>query len=113
LGTTIVQGEARVSTVEHLLSAFAGLGIDNAIVEVNAGPSLLMHLRPRRAAMNHLIARFDGAHPGVWDSDQVLSLGRSPAWFARKFPDDPQAPVRQLVIDQLVGEPSAALRSVA
>jgi len=36
LGTTIVQGEARVSTVEHLLSAFAGLGIDNAIVEVNA-----------------------------------------------------------------------------
>ncbi len=36
LGTTLVRGEARVSTVEHLLSAFAGLGIDNAVVEVSA-----------------------------------------------------------------------------
>jgi len=36
LGTTLVRGTAKVSTVEHLLSAFAGLGIDNAIVEVTA-----------------------------------------------------------------------------
>jgi len=36
LGTTLVQGEAKVSTVEHLLSAFAGLGIDNARIELNA-----------------------------------------------------------------------------
>ena len=37
LGTTLVgKGEARVSTVEHLLSAFAGLGIDNAVVELSA-----------------------------------------------------------------------------
>ncbi len=36
LGTTLVRGSAKVSTVEHLLSAFAGLGIDNAIVEVTA-----------------------------------------------------------------------------
>jgi UDP-3-O-[3-hydroxymyristoyl] N-acetylglucosamine deacetylase len=36
LGTTIMEGEVRVSTVEHLLSAFAGLGIDNALVELNA-----------------------------------------------------------------------------
>ncbi len=36
LGTTLGKGEARVSTVEHLLSAFAGLGIDNAVVEVSA-----------------------------------------------------------------------------
>src|SRR3974390_2571099 len=36
LGTTLVHGEARVSTVEHLLSALAGLGIDNAVVEVSA-----------------------------------------------------------------------------
>jgi UDP-3-O-[3-hydroxymyristoyl] N-acetylglucosamine deacetylase len=39
LGTTLVEGEAKVSTVEHLLSAFAGLGIDNAIVEVS-GPEV-------------------------------------------------------------------------
>ncbi|MEP7312108.1 MAG: UDP-3-O-acyl-N-acetylglucosamine deacetylase [Pseudomonadota bacterium] len=36
LGTTLINGEAKVSTVEHLLSAFAGLGIDNALVEVSA-----------------------------------------------------------------------------
>jgi len=36
LGTSLFNGEVRVSTVEHLLSAFAGLGIDNAIVEVSA-----------------------------------------------------------------------------
>jgi len=36
LGTTLVNGEARISTVEHLLSAFAGLGIDNACIEVSA-----------------------------------------------------------------------------
>jgi UDP-3-O-[3-hydroxymyristoyl] N-acetylglucosamine deacetylase len=36
LGTSLIKGNARVSTVEHLLSAFAGLGIDNAYVEVNA-----------------------------------------------------------------------------
>jgi UDP-3-O-[3-hydroxymyristoyl] N-acetylglucosamine deacetylase len=31
-----VQGDVKVSTVEHLLSAFAGLGIDNAYVELSA-----------------------------------------------------------------------------
>jgi UDP-3-O-[3-hydroxymyristoyl] N-acetylglucosamine deacetylase len=36
LGTTLINGDAKVSTVEHLLSAFAGLGIDNAIIEVSA-----------------------------------------------------------------------------
>jgi UDP-3-O-[3-hydroxymyristoyl] N-acetylglucosamine deacetylase len=36
LGTSLVRGEVKVSTVEHLLSAFAGLGIDNAFVEVTA-----------------------------------------------------------------------------
>ena len=36
LGTTLIDGAARVATVEHLLSAFAGLGIDNAEVELNA-----------------------------------------------------------------------------
>jgi UDP-3-O-[3-hydroxymyristoyl] N-acetylglucosamine deacetylase len=36
LSTSLVQGDVRVSTVEHLLSALAGLGIDNVIVELNA-----------------------------------------------------------------------------
>ena len=36
LSTALVKGNVRVSTVEHLLSAFAGLGIDNAYVHVTA-----------------------------------------------------------------------------
>ncbi|MCB1804454.1 MAG: UDP-3-O-acyl-N-acetylglucosamine deacetylase [Candidatus Competibacteraceae bacterium] len=36
LSTTLVKDGARISTVEHLLSAFAGLGIDNAYVDVSA-----------------------------------------------------------------------------
>lgn len=36
LSTSLMNGDVRVSTVEHLLSAMAGLGIDNAIVEVSA-----------------------------------------------------------------------------
>jgi UDP-3-O-[3-hydroxymyristoyl] N-acetylglucosamine deacetylase len=42
LGTTLGQGEARVSTVEHLLSALAGLGVDNCIVEVSAAEVPIM-----------------------------------------------------------------------
>ncbi|SFC04695.1 UDP-3-O-[3-hydroxymyristoyl] N-acetylglucosamine deacetylase [Marinospirillum celere] len=36
LSTTLCEGGAKVSTVEHLLSALAGLGIDNLYVEVSA-----------------------------------------------------------------------------
>jgi UDP-3-O-[3-hydroxymyristoyl] N-acetylglucosamine deacetylase len=36
LSSCLLQGEVRVSTVEHLLSAMAGLGIDNAYVDVSA-----------------------------------------------------------------------------
>ena len=36
LSTTLMNGDVRVSTVEHLLSAFAGLGIDNVVVDVSA-----------------------------------------------------------------------------
>lgn len=36
LSTTLMNGDVKVSTVEHLLAAMAGLGIDNAIVEVSA-----------------------------------------------------------------------------
>ena len=36
LSTTLNRGKVRVSTVEHLLSAMAGLGIDNAYVDVSA-----------------------------------------------------------------------------
>ena len=36
LSTTLCQDNVRISTVEHLLSAMAGLGIDNAYIDVSA-----------------------------------------------------------------------------
>ena len=39
LSTCIQVGSGRVSTIEHLMSAFAGLGIDNAYVDVD-GPEI-------------------------------------------------------------------------
>lgn len=42
MATSLVQGEVRLSTVEHLMSALAGLGIDNALIEVTAGEVPIM-----------------------------------------------------------------------
>lgn len=42
LSTTLIKDGVRVATVEHLLSAMAGLGIDNAIVEVSASEVPIM-----------------------------------------------------------------------
>lgn len=42
LSTTLVEGGVKVSTVEHLLSAMAGLGIDNAVVELSAAEVPIM-----------------------------------------------------------------------
>lgn len=42
LSTTLIKDGVRVSTVEHLLSAFAGLGIDNAYVDISAAEIPIM-----------------------------------------------------------------------
>jgi len=42
LSTSLVQHGQSVSTVEHLLSAFAGLGIDNALIDINAAEVPIM-----------------------------------------------------------------------
>lgn len=42
LSTSLVSGDVKVSTVEHLLSAMAGMGIDNAIIEVSAAEVPIM-----------------------------------------------------------------------
>ncbi|MFY8127662.1 MAG: bifunctional UDP-3-O-[3-hydroxymyristoyl] N-acetylglucosamine deacetylase/3-hydroxyacyl-ACP dehydratase [Chitinophagaceae bacterium] len=38
-GTTLQVGEAKVSTVEHVLAALVGMGVDNCLIEVN-GPEM-------------------------------------------------------------------------
>ena len=42
MATSLTDGANAISTVEHLMSAFAGLGIDNAEIEVDAGELPIM-----------------------------------------------------------------------
>ena len=42
MATTLTSGEYELSTIEHLMSAFAGLGVDNAYVEVSASELPIM-----------------------------------------------------------------------
>lgn len=107
---------ARRSIIEGLVRAYQQPGLREHFERMHIAeefllPSLLMHLRPRRGPMNHQIARFNGAHPGEFSTDQLDLLRRSAAWFARKFPDDPLASVRQLVLGQLAGVRESAVIS--
>lgn len=42
LSTTLVKGDVKIATVEHLMAAFFGLGIDNAYVDVDASELPIM-----------------------------------------------------------------------
>ncbi len=42
LATTLAEGDVQVGTTEHLLSALSGLGIDNALVELNSNEVPIM-----------------------------------------------------------------------
>jgi UDP-3-O-[3-hydroxymyristoyl] N-acetylglucosamine deacetylase len=42
MATTLTDGNVAISTVEHLMSALAGLGVDNVIVEVSAAELPIM-----------------------------------------------------------------------
>ena len=41
-GTTIEKGEAKVSTIEHIVSALWTLGVDNAVIDINAPETPIM-----------------------------------------------------------------------
>ncbi|ACE85301.1 UDP-3-O-acyl-N-acetylglucosamine deacetylase [Cellvibrio japonicus] len=42
LSTCLIKGDVRVSTVEHLMSAMAGLGVDNAVIELDSAEIPIM-----------------------------------------------------------------------
>lgn len=42
MSSNLVQGDVRIGTVEHLMSALAGLGIDNLMIEVSAAEIPIM-----------------------------------------------------------------------
>jgi hypothetical protein len=66
-------------------------------------PTLLMRFGLRKGPMNHFIQRFNEAHVGDIEEAHIEQLKRSTAYFARKFPADPAAPIRSWVLRELVG----------
>lgn len=61
---------------------------------------------------NHLVSRFDGAHPSCIGPDALPVLGASPRHFARKFPDDPSDPLRLAVLARLEARLEARRRTL-
>jgi hypothetical protein len=99
---------ARRPVIEALVRAYGRAGLREHFARMHIAeeflmPSLLMHLGVRRGPMNHRVQRFDGAHPGLFTTEHLNALRQSSAWFARKFPVEPQAAVRQQVLRDLVG----------
>ena len=42
MATSLCSGDEQLSTIEHLMSALSGLGIDNVVVEVDGGELPIM-----------------------------------------------------------------------
>ncbi len=54
---------------------------------------------------NHLVNRFTEGNPNWLEPDDLGMLQQSESFFARKFPDDPQAEIRQAVINMITKQP--------
>lgn len=63
--------------------------------------TLLMNLGVRRGPMNHFIQTYDEARVREFTLAELPRLRQSAAFFARKFPQDPAAPVRLALLREL------------
>lgn len=98
---------ARRHIVQRLVEQFRQPGIRDYFSRLRIADeflmvSLLKQLVRSKGPMNHFIQRYDHAHVGEFQPDDLQALRDSPAWFARKFPDNPLAAVRQRVLQDLV-----------
>ena len=76
-------------------------------------PTLLKDTGALAGPLNHYVNVFDEAHPQWIEEIDFAILRSSPAFFARKFPDDPRAAVRERVLKDLVGTGSAVKDELA
>jgi hypothetical protein len=70
-------------------------------------PTLLMQAVHTHGPLNHYISHFEEARPRRLDESDLAALRTSPAFFARKFPDEATARVRCSVLQELVAAPAA------
>ena len=63
-------------------------------------------------ASNHAVSPFRGAHPARWTVADLPALFGSGRFFARKFPDHPDAPVRRAVLEHVGALPARGAQPV-
>jgi hypothetical protein len=66
-------------------------------------PTMLHRLSERPGPMNHLVNTFELARPRWLEEADLGRLRACPAFFARKFVDDPAAPSRVRALAELAG----------
>ena len=87
--TTIVEGNAKVHTVEHVLAALSGLGIDNALIEMDASEPPIcdgsaapfVELIRRAGIVDQAVAR------PVWEVSEPLHLETKSGALMTVVPD--------------------------
>jgi hypothetical protein len=84
---------------EHLLARAADESLTTAFARMHMGdemffPSVFMNSGLTCASAVHYIARFEDARPAWFELEDVGEIRRSGAFFARKFPENPDHPVR-------------------
>ena len=82
--------------------------------EEHALPAVLAASPFRIGPSNHLINEFDPqGHPVRFELDDLPRIAASSRWFARKFPDHVDAPIRSAIAGIVRGEVQFPVRSVA
>lgn len=97
---------ARSHVVSQMVEAYLRPGIRAYFNRLHRAedfliPTLLMHTRPNKGPMNHCVQIAHQAQPDGFDETQLEQLRQSPAYFARRFPGNPEAPVRIKVLREL------------
>lgn len=98
---------ARRDVIGAMVEGFSRPGVRDFFSRVRIAeefliPSLLKQIGPRAGPMNHVVQKFDEGRAGVFEEEHFGLLKASPKFFARKLPDDPAAPIRLRILDELV-----------
>jgi UDP-3-O-[3-hydroxymyristoyl] N-acetylglucosamine deacetylase/3-hydroxyacyl-[acyl-carrier-protein] dehydratase len=88
--TTLVDGAATVHTVEHILSALAGLGVDNALIEMDASepPICDGSAKPYVELIQAAGVQDQGQPKTVWEITEPLHLETKSGSLMTVVPDN-------------------------
>lgn len=76
--TTITSGHAQIHTVEHVLSALAGMGVDNVLIEMNASEPPILD-----GSAKHYVNLVQEAEPVEQEKDRVYFELQEPVSVTR------------------------------